>query len=269
MGLVFAAGLTAGWVAACKVEQPTAGCKASHSSNYGIFDLTSAPDAGECSTLTGDVVAMSNYQDPDGGPSTLALSVQTIAAGLLADPRIEDFGSLIHEGTYPVEPSDGLCVAPTLSPVAVNIPSRTVTLSDGGTQEFPAMNVRYEFSNVRVVSTSLVPGTQWTADLAYTAGGCTSTYSVVGVSPLVTCHEVDEDGDPVLTTEGALVPAPEKCNVVNLADGGRSGAISDVTGEVANIDFNLVCDTKERTCAGGDPCLVCRPNGPVPALLND
>jgi hypothetical protein len=41
--------------------------------------------------------------------------------------------------------------------------------------------------------------------------------------------------------------------------------VSDVTGETTNIDFDLVCDPVERNCSGS-PCLVCRPNGAVPAL---
>lgn len=268
MSLAVAVGACAGWIVACEVEQPIGACKASHSSNYAIFDLTSTPGAGECSTLTGDFVHMSKYNEPGSDEAKLGLTVETVAA-LTGDPRITDFDALTHVGDYPTEPGpDGVCVAQNMNPVTINIPSRTVPRPDGGETVFPPVNVGYTFSNLAVVSTPLVPGTQWTADLQYSAGGCTATYDVVGISPLVTCHEIDGDGHVVLTDAGVPIMAPEKCNPVDLPDGGRAGAISDFTGETTNIDFDLVCDPVVRDCAG-DPCHVCRPNGAVPALRND
>jgi hypothetical protein len=256
-GLALAVGASAGWIVACETEQPRGACKASHLSNYGIFDLTSAAGAGECATLTGDFIYMSKYNEPGSTEAQLALTVDTIAA-LTGDPRIPDFDSLTHLGDYPADPpgADGVCVAQTLSPVTVNIPA-------SGTD--PAVNVTYVFSNVRVVSTPLVPGTQWTADLEYTAGGCTATYDVVGISPLVTCNEFDSDGNSILDG-GVPIMVPGKCqNPVNLPNGGVAGAVSDFTGETTNLAFDLVCDPKVRDCLG-QPCHVCRPNGEVPAL---
>jgi hypothetical protein len=267
MGLALAIGASVGWVAGCEVEQPAGACKASHSSNYAIFDLTSTTGTGECTALTGDFVFMSKYNEPGTDVARLSLSVDTIAGALTGDERISEFQSLTHLGDYPEEPTDGVCVAPTLSPVAVNIPA-SGDPADGGD---PAVNVTYNFSNVRVVSTALVPGTQWTANLEYTAGGCTATYNVVGISPLVTCHEVfinaDDEVKPVLNEQGMPIMAPAKCDPVVL-DGRRSAAVSDLTGETTNIAFDLVCDPTPRLCSG-DLCHVCRPNGEVPALRND
>jgi hypothetical protein len=260
MGLALALGALVGWVVACDTDQPPGACKASHSTNYGIFKLTSAPDVGECSTLTGDFVSMSKYNPPGTTDNKLALSVWTLAGKLLGDERVQDFATLTHVGDYPNEPTNGVCVAENINPVSVDLP-QLGDPADGGKE---AVRATYRFSNVSVVSTPLVPGTQWTADLEYTAGGCTATYSVVGISPLVTCHTDLEDG--------GIEPDNQKCQPLTLPDGGQSAAVSDLTDETTNFAFDLVCDPTPRACTSDDFCepgqliMVCAPNGPVPAL---
>jgi hypothetical protein len=273
MGLALALSALIGWVVGCETDQPPGACKASHSSNYGIFDLTSAPDAGECSALTGDFVFMSKYNEPGSTENKLAISVGSVAGEFLEDERVQSVAELTHASDYPNEPTDGVCVAENITPVELNLPAIDKPLPDGGVETLPPVNRTYRFSNVRVVSTPLVPGTQWTADLEYTAGGCTSTYAVIGISPLVSCHEVflDEEENllPVLDDAGLPIMVPEKCQQpVTLDDGGMTAAVSDITGETTNIAFDLECDPKPRVCPGHGPCHVCRPAGEVPALLD-
>lgn len=261
LALTAVVGVSSGWIASCTVEQPAGACKASHSTNYGIFDLVSATADGGCAQLLGDFIYMSKYNPPGTEDTKLAMSVEATAGAFLGDPRITDNNTLSATGDYPFEPTDGFCVAPDMPAITVNVPETPgEPLEDGGPGDpIPAANFSYKFTNVRVVSTPQVPGTQWEADLAYTEDGCTANYKVTGISPLVTCNvELDD---------GGIGADPSLCEIQDLPDGGRAAAVGPF-GESTNPDFDLECDTTVRSCFG-DPCMLCRPAGPIPALLND
>jgi hypothetical protein len=90
------------------------------------------------------------------------------------------------------------------------VPAVPPTLPDGGggSEAVPALNVKYEWSNVRFYNTPAAPGTQLIADLTLTRtqglpdGGagtpCTTQYKAVGLWPAVSCEDADHMLDETL-----------------------------------------------------------------------
>jgi hypothetical protein len=84
---------------------------------------------------------------------------------------------------------DVLSMNPTeqhLGPIAAN--------PDAGTAASPAINVKYQWSNVRFYNTPASPGTQLVADLTYTkiigdAGACEAKFHAVGLWPSISCAD--------------------------------------------------------------------------------
>jgi hypothetical protein len=253
LGVAVAVGITVGWIGACEIEQPPGACKATHSSNYALYDLTEG--TGPCAELTGDFIYMSKYNEPGSTENRFSLTPEVVTSTYLQDPRISEFKSLTAFGDYPNNPDEsGICEATNLSPINVTVSELAV---DGG-DPLPAADFSYTFTDVRIASTPQVPGTQWTAKLTYRDGSCTAKYDVTGISPIVTCHTDLDDG--------GIVAAPEKCETY--PDGGPP--VSDWTHETSNVDFDLECDSaKVRDCGGGAPCYVCRPVGEIPAVTTD
>jgi len=89
-----------------------------------------------------------------------------------------------------VPSSDNFCEVPTLSVAQVHVPAVTEPSTDPNGMVVcpsPALDVKYEWSNVRLVVSAAVLGTEFAADLTYTNNGCTAQYRVWAVSPAVTC----------------------------------------------------------------------------------
>jgi hypothetical protein len=91
-----------------------------------------------------------------------------------------------------------------------------------GTDPIPALNIKYQWSNVRFYNTPAAPGTQLIADLTLTKteglpdGGagtpCTAEYKVVGLWPAVLCSSdplPDGGPDPVPTDPTKCSPEPD------------------------------------------------------------
>jgi hypothetical protein len=105
----------------------------------------------------------------------------------------------------------------------------------------PAYDVRYEFSNVRVYYTPAAIGTQFAADLTYTADGCTAKYKVAAVTPMVSCGASAALGDAgaadAMVADGDL--ADDDAGVA--ADGGEIGDAGEVMDAGAVADAGEAC----------------------------
>ncbi len=97
-------------------------------------------------------------------------------------------------GPFTPEPKAGVCLAPPLT-AEQNFEAVSLAVADAGRVTFPALTVRYQFNDVKVLMTSDVPGTAFTAKLAQTEGDCVATYDVVAFYPAVACA-TDADCDP-------------------------------------------------------------------------
>jgi hypothetical protein len=138
--------------------------------------------------------------------------------------------------------------------------------------EAPAYDVRYEFSNVRVYYTPAAIGTQFAADLRYTADGCTARYKVAAVTPMVSCGvagpledagfdaasadaDLSEDDAGVaadggdVADAGAAPDAGEACPPPEPPTGPAEPDDSLCENAGINPDFAVACDPVAMMCA--------------------
>jgi len=164
-------------LSACNPEPASVGCPIqliTWAAKYTLVDTSHSADP--CGVLTasgvnGESWGFQRYNKPGDPASTFA--VRPASIGRTGIPAT---------GPLPDEPSNGQCAAPTLTAPATNA----------------AATVTYAISNVKFLATAEAPGSQFGADLAYTAGGCTANYKVVGVWPAIACNASDPTtGDPI------------------------------------------------------------------------
>ena len=200
-------------VSAC--DQPKPKCTAAHGNFAATFELVSGE--GACAELTSGVLNVQSYNDPKDGPGTVldqdkpTLAIQTqdttdvLWSGRATDP---------DETTYAFGPfdtsepdGDGICSVGSLSEAVLKadateeIPPMMIDecTTDPGAPAQPEIDIRYKWTNVRIVVTPAAIGTKLEADLEYTVGDCTAEYKVAAVWPVGEC------GSPV---EGSGEPAP-------------------------------------------------------------
>jgi len=113
---------------------------------------------------------------------------------LRVDPNDRDGKKLNALAPFTAEPKAGVCLAPPLV-AEQDFEAVSFATVDAGTVMLPSLRVRYEFSDVKVVMTSDVPGTAFTAKLSQTEGACVATYELVAFYPAVACT-TDSDCDP-------------------------------------------------------------------------
>jgi hypothetical protein len=150
---------------------------------------------GDCSKLAGDLLGVGTYNgsNGDGTPNwdDATIAIQPYAlAGLAGNGAMGD--SIFSSGHFSTaEPNDSnFCDVPTLSAAEVHVAAITSASTDAMqnvTCPAPAMDVKYEWSDVRVVVSAAVLGTELAGDLTYTANGCVAKYRVWAVSPPISC----------------------------------------------------------------------------------
>jgi hypothetical protein len=229
-------------------DQPKVRCAAARGQFAASYKLVSG--SGDCSTLPGDMLGVGTYNSAraDGTPNwddaTIAIQPYALAALTAGAPPAMAGDSLFSLGHFTAaEPNaDRFCEVPQLSAAQVRLPAVTMASVDAMgnvTCPGPAQDVKYVWSNVRVVVSAAVLGTELAADLTYTANGCTAQYRVWAVSPAVSCAG----------------PIPE----VPPDDAGADGATADVadarTSDVADsraADVVVDASADSAASAGND-----------------
>jgi len=140
------------------------------------------------------------------------------------DPNDPDGKNLIGAGKMAQFPKDGVCTVTEFAGMTQDFQEEVVDLVDGGTETFPAINVKTEWSDFEILNTTKAPGTVWRAKLKYTEGSCVANYDAYAFWPQVAC-ETDVDCDPNADI-----------------DAGR------VMGSGINPDFKPVCNTDLGVC---------------------
>jgi hypothetical protein len=107
---------------------------------------------------------------------------------------------------------------------------------DAGTITFPARHMRYEWSGVKFVATSEVPGQLFTASLNVTDDGCTATYDVQGVWPFTLC-QTDLDCSPY--------PLPD-AGASDITISGRRFQGSGLNPSLQNADHPFKCNNAQN-----------------------
>jgi len=216
------------WVAACGTTQPPTQCITGHGAYAAKYTLKPNQPTGACAENPGEAVGIQKYNQRYGQVTGQKIAIKTATLTGLSGPStpgqaqtdIISIGELAGEG---LPNAQGFCVANGFNTV-----HDQPEPAGGGT------DIAYAWSNVQFYVSAQIPGTQFTADLAYTQGGCTANYSVVGVYPVLHCDDGAGNPDPLLCCGG-----PE------------TGAV--------NPDFPVRCDPATLLC------VLDAPNG-LPAL---
>jgi hypothetical protein len=167
------------------------------------------------------------YERDDKGQPDYAkgsVGIQTTELGTLLEhaeaygfENTADDAQLYSQGDFTVsEPNaDNLCPAPELSTTHLVLPELPAVEDDPETEDVdesfpgqPAVDITLEWSNVFVVVTPAIFGTQLQADLTDTrvtpdGDSCTIEYRAVGLSPAVPCQASDEEGNPLTHDDGS------------------------------------------------------------------
>lgn len=190
LGLVLATALTA----SCDNEQPPIGCPV-QSLDWSATYKPKAPSA--CGVKAGEQLGIQKFSTPSGD-ERLVIKPATLAALDERDPgRLAySLGALAKEAD-----AEGFCSA---TDVAV---AEKRAAADS-TENLPAVEVSYRWSNVRVLAIPLAPGTQMVADLEYTENGCTAEYEVWAMWPGdVDCaNEAGEPDNDLCLQAGSINP---------------------------------------------------------------
>ncbi len=253
--LVALTALTSMGAASC--SQPPPKCTSVRGDFAATYKLTS-PATGECSKLTGDVLGLATYNaskaDGYADFDKASLAIQAEALGNFADraqainqPDLDAQRKLYAFGPFSTaHPSNDFCEVPAMNygaqqnlPALPLIPAKKNDKGEVTEPEVPAtvpMNIKYEWSNTRLLVTADAVGTQMSADLTYTenrpgnGGDCTATYHVVAVYPSVSC--ADDEGKPD----------------IRLCSPNANPDIGMAQGSGLNPDFPITCDPVTLRC---------------------
>lgn len=250
-------------------DQPAPKCGVARGMFAATYTLVSGE--GECAMLHGDLLGVQAYNArtsasddrPDYDKTSVAIQPQALtdllgASAGLADPNEDDLpyalGRFAHSS-----PKSSYCDVPELSVARLRLPEIAEQEVDACTTlpVQPAVDISYEWSNVRVLVTPANYGTRFEADLTYTNGDCTATYKVAAIYPVVSCDaapvpEEPEATDPEETDEEPMCPAePEP--VTPIPDDGLCAAVPDVAaghpiGSGISPDFAVRCDPDLLLC---------------------
>ncbi|HYO56145.1 hypothetical protein [Archangium sp.] len=187
----------AAWLGACGLEQPAPQCTVGRGDHAVRYTLKTG--TGTCAQKKAEIIGAQAFRVPGSGvPPTLVLKPAPLAALEGKDPDASH--SVMASGDFTTEypGQDGVCAVPSMSE------ARQVVIPEPGT----TLDLRYQWSNLRIQGQSAIPGTQWTAELTYSEGDCTATYEAVGVFPAIKCERKDADGKTVRDPSVCKQPRP-------------------------------------------------------------
>lgn len=202
IGLVVGVSALAMWGSAC--DAPTIDCRTLHSGGY-IAKYTLVSGGPECSSIPGEVFGLQSYyratsDRKDVNLDSSFLAIRPEEFGVIKDEadtfgdadtfQTEDLNSL---GDFTgVDPnSDGICTVQDPTPAVVSI--NEIPANDE--EEYPgraATNISYTWKDVRVLVTPGAPGNLMEGELTRTQDGCTATFQVIAMWPIIGCEKLNE-----------------------------------------------------------------------------
>lgn len=251
---------------ACGTPQPPLECSVlgPYWAKYTLLDA----GVGSCTEYEGDFLDAQRFLPPGStNPPTFALG----AHRMLSETRATFTDEILEEdiprydaqdldagfgydresarGTFAsLNPdSSGVCVASAVAAADQTLPAVTyqVKEADGGvTQETePETHLKYDWSNVRILNNARFTSTVLSANVTITKDGCTATYQVDAIHPVVACS-IDEECNPeanlaagrssgsglqaALFAPGTDGKPAAKCTHFSSQDGYESDFLSDV-----------------------------------------
>jgi len=137
-----------------------------------------------------DAVFRTDPSDPEG---VLLTAIGELPAKPADDGTCAVTGELVNEQTFQEE---------TIALVPPHRVQSSRAQADAGVAFFPELHIKYTWSDLKLVSTSEVPGTVFTAQLEYTEDACAATYDVTGIWPMTLCR-TDLDCSPQALPEAS------------------------------------------------------------------
>lgn len=204
-------------------------------------------------------------RDDKGQPdySKGSVAIQTAELGALVDTaqtygedNTADDASLYSKGNYAADlpDKDNFCSVPKLSKTRVVLPELPEVADDPATEDEdesfpgqPAVDVTLEWSNIKVVLTAAVIGTEFEAELVDTrvtpdGERCTIEYRALALAPAVPCGASDPDsGMPLFSDGGMPVLDPIQCDP-------KADPSKGLLGSGISPNVRYVCDPDIAFC---------------------
>jgi len=268
LGLVVGVSALAMWGTAC--EQPQIDCRVLHGEFAAKYTLVSGGP--ECSSLAFDKIGVQSYYGAKADPAytgqqTVDLSRSVLAIRTSDQAGIEgecgDYGddacvvssSLNAVGDFrATEPDEkDACSIRDVMTSEISVNAIPPGDDDPETPEvdyaYPgrdATNKKYEWKNVRVLTTPANPGNLIEAELTYTENGCTATYNMIAVAPLIACGSEGLDGN------GEPIGDPDD----NLCDDKADPTYGLGFGSGISPDVKAKCDPIRKYCVATNTTLI-------------
>lgn len=194
--------------------------------DFGPESFNADPEVGLAPYYARDAKGQPDYRMGSVAIQTLELgSLSRTAKGFDVTNSASD-ASLYSMGDFASsEPDDNeICSVPDLSTTHLKLDALPPVEDDPATEDDdesfpgqPAQDVTLEWSNLKVVVSAAIFGTQMQADLSDTrtneAGAtCTIKYRAVGLSPAIECKKLDADGSPLVKDDGTYETDETLCD---------------------------------------------------------
>jgi hypothetical protein len=232
-------------LATCQTEQPPMLCAVS----LGAFAVkyTLIEGTGACAELRTGRVGVESYL-PDTRSDHPGFERPIVAL------RAEEMGTLLRQYDAvgridpkqvtstaqfaDVNPSDkGFCRVGTMNAATMTLASIAAS-PDGMKPALPAVDLRYEWSDLRFYVTPSSIGAQFTGELTYRKDDCTARYRADGIFPAVSCRGT------MATPDGMMVPVADETLCSPCADDSKGRSI----GSGIHPDVETMCDEKALVC---------------------
>ena len=241
-------------LATCQRDQPPMLCATS----IGTFAVkyTLIEGTGVCAGLTTGRVGVESYlaatmsDHPGFERPVVAIRAEEMgtlirqydAAGRI-DPK-QVTSTAPFADLHPAD--DGFCQVGAMNAATMALAS-VASNGDPAKPDLPAVDVRYEWTNLRFYVTTSSIGAQFSAELLYRKDGCTARYRAAGLYPAFSCRRTvtAPDGTMMSTKdEGLCSPCPDP-------------SVGRARGSGIHPDVETYCD---------DQTLLCLPRADPPSL---
>lgn len=228
-------------IGSCAIPQAPFECN-TLSPFWAFYTLESGDPASSCGSKGGDFLNTQRYLKPGGTDARLALLPYSIGINSYferVDPADPDKAKESAIGRFrEILPDErGVCHLVDIADSEQNYPP---VLDDMGMEEEPALSLRYQWEDVRLISTAELPGTVIDGKVTITEDACVATYKVYAIHPIVFCDPTENEMRDGKSYNPACDPEP------NVAEGrvtgsGMNAAIEPtcipVNGDVSAAEF--------------------------------
>jgi len=202
--------------------------------DFGPASFNADPEVGLAPYYARDGKGQPDYERGSVAIQTTELGSLSRTAASYDVSNSASAGSLYSMGDFvsPTPDGDDVCSAPSLSTTHLVLDEVPAIEDDPATEDDesfpgqPAQDITLEWSDVKIVVSAALFGTQMQADLTDTrvapdGATCTIKYRALGLTPAVPCFKSDEDGNPLMKDDTHYETDPALCDPEANPDEGR------------------------------------------------